>query len=165
MCQLNVTPAVPIGVAGRGLASHEYAGQHDTRSCQHCAEQGSVSVEQALTAALHVCCSTLYAACWVQLLHNRQHQPGDPARTTAQCCLPRCCFHLLFCSISDDIGVNLTKLELVSAQNVPAFVPRLSVNKGLLPVRLKLSGEDSLPGSAAIQVGYGFSAMLSTRFI
>lgn len=56
------------------------------------------------------------------------------------------------CSISDDVGVNLTKLVLLSPQHVPAFAPRLGNNKGMLPVRLKLSGKSGLPGAAAIQV-------------
>jgi len=58
-----------------------------------------------------------------------------------------CCLH----SVSDDIGVNLTSLKLLSEPVVPAFVPRLGDNKGLLPVRLRLSGPDYLPGAAAIQ--------------
>jgi hypothetical protein len=58
-----------------------------------------------------------------------------------------------FCSISDDIGVDLVKLSMLSAAVVPAFVPRLGDNKGMLPVRLKLTGAGGLPGSADIQVG------------
>jgi hypothetical protein len=56
-------------------------------------------------------------------------------------------------SISDDIGVDLVKLSMLSATVVPAFVPRLGDNKGMLPVRLKLTGARGLPGSADIQVG------------
>jgi hypothetical protein len=63
-----------------------------------------------------------------------------------------CYIPLAACSVSDDIGVPLASLQLLSERNVPAFVPRLSVNKGMLPVKLKLSGTDGLPGSAAIQV-------------
>jgi hypothetical protein len=57
------------------------------------------------------------------------------------------------CSVSDDIGIPLTSLQLLSERNISAFVPRLSVNNGMLPVRLKLTGTNNLPGSAAIQVG------------
>lgn len=57
------------------------------------------------------------------------------------------------CSISDDIGVDLVDLSLLSEAVVPAFVPRLGDNKGMLPVRLKLTGVGGLPGSADIQVG------------
>jgi hypothetical protein len=45
------------------------------------------------------------------------------------------------------------ELKLLSAPVVPAFVPLLDDNKGLLPVRLKLTGAGGLPGSADIQVG------------
>jgi hypothetical protein len=55
-------------------------------------------------------------------------------------------------SVSDDIGVHLTRLVMLSERNISSFVPRLSENKGLLPVLLRLSGKDDLPGAAAIQV-------------
>lgn len=58
----------------------------------------------------------------------------------------------MYRSVSDDIGVNLTRLVLLSDSNISSFVPRLSENKGLLPVLLRLSGKDDLPGAAAIQV-------------
>jgi hypothetical protein len=64
------------------------------------------------------------------------------------------------CSVSDDIGVPLNSLQLLSERNTSAFVPRLSVNKGMLPVRLKLTGTDDLPGSAAVQVGYQYSSLV-----
>lgn len=56
------------------------------------------------------------------------------------------------CSISDDIGVDLVELSMLSEAAIPAFVPRLNDNKGMLPVRLKLTGARGLPGSADIQV-------------
>ena len=59
------------------------------------------------------------------------------------------------CSVSDDIGTNLTQLRPLSEAVVSAFVPRLGDNKGLLPVRLKLTGPGGMPGAAAIQVGCG----------
>lgn len=65
---------------------------------------------------------------------------------------PACVYFTLFCSVSDDIGTELVSLELLSARNVSNFVPRLGDNKGLLPVKLKLSGKDGLPAAAAIQV-------------
>ena len=55
--------------------------------------------------------------------------------------------------MSDDIGVELMQLTLLNDSVVPAFVPRLGDNKGLLPVWLKLSGPDDMPAAAAIQVG------------
>lgn len=54
--------------------------------------------------------------------------------------------------ISDDIGVNITRLQLLSDAHVRNFVPRLGENKGLLPVRLRLSGPDNIPAAAFIQV-------------
>jgi hypothetical protein len=66
------------------------------------------------------------------------------------------CFPETSCRVSDDIGVPLKRLLLLSERNISSFVPRLSVNKGMLPVRLKLTGTDDLPGSAAIQVSSSF---------
>jgi hypothetical protein len=70
------------------------------------------------------------------------------------------CFPETSCRVSDDIGVPLKRLLLLSERNISSFVPRLSVNKGMLPVRLKLTGTDDLPGSAAVQVGYQYSSLV-----
>jgi hypothetical protein len=70
-------------------------------------------------------------------------------------------FFVTSCRVSDDIGVPLKRLQLLSERNISSFVPRLSVNKGMLPVRLKLTGTDDLPGSAAIQVSSSFRTAYS----
>jgi hypothetical protein len=74
----------------------------------------------------------------------------------------------LYRSVSDDIGVDLVELSMLSEAVIPAFVPRLGENKGMLPVRLKLTGVGGLPGSADIQVSsltgtIGFRTCLNSK--
>lgn len=52
--------------------------------------------------------------------------------------------------MSDDIGINITNITIQEAPN--RFVPLLGDNKGLLPAKVKVTGEDGMPGSATIQV-------------
>ena len=56
------------------------------------------------------------------------------------------------CSVSADIGSELTELVVLDRSRVSTFTPRLENNRALLAVALRLSGPDNLPGSAAIQV-------------
>jgi hypothetical protein len=79
-------------------------------------------------------------ACWQTMLGKELASNKTPAVLSP-------------CSISDDIGVDLVNLSMLSEAVIPAFVPRLGDNKGMLPVRLKLTGARGLPGSADIQVG------------
>lgn len=63
-----------------------------------------------------------------------------------------CCAAFATCSISNDVGSELTYLEILNEEEASRFRPRLSENKALLPVKLKLTGPDGLPGAAAVQV-------------
>lgn len=61
---------------------------------------------------------------------------------------------LVMCRISNEVGSELTQLEVLNKEEASTFRPRVSENKAMLPVTLRLTGPDGLPGAAAVQVKY-----------
>lgn len=73
----------------------------------------------------------------------------------------------MFCfatrSISNDVGSQLTQLVVLNKEAASTFRPRLNENKALLPVKLRLTGPEGLPGAAGIQVGQHEQLGLTTQ--
>jgi hypothetical protein len=101
-----------------------------------------------LTVLLEVCLSLPYC-------RSAFHSAASTA-PISQACDPVgtvCSAAFATRSISNEVGSELAQLEVVNKAEASTFRPRLSENKALLPVKLRLTGPDGLPGAAAIQVG------------
>lgn len=60
------------------------------------------------------------------------------------------CVCVFLYRIGDDIGTPITNITVLDAPRV--YVPLLGDNKGLLPIKVRLSWGDDLPGSGEVQV-------------